>query len=106
MYVGIDLGTSSVKLLLCDAQGSVQAEVTRDYAMAMPKSNWAEQNPQDWWKQTKEAMIKLSKLAKGQISGISFPDKCMVWLFSMRMIRSYDLQSYGVIKERIRNVSI
>lgn len=72
MYVGIDLGTSSVKLLLCDAQGAVQAEVTKEYAMAMPKPNWAEQNPQDWWIQTKSGLMELCKQSKEQITGISF----------------------------------
>lgn len=72
MYVGIDLGTSSVKLLLCDEAGKVVSEVTKEYAMTMPKPSWAEQDPIDWWIQTKDGLQELSALFPGQINAISF----------------------------------
>ena len=72
MYVGIDLGTSSVKLLLCDHAGKVVSEVSRDYTMTMPKPSWAEQNPKDWWTQTRDGLQELCALFPGQINGISF----------------------------------
>ena len=49
-YIGIDLGTSSLKLLLVDNEGSIVNEVTKEYGVQYPKPNWSEQNPEDWWK--------------------------------------------------------
>ena len=48
-YIGIDLGTSAVKLLLVDGEGTVQNTVTREYPLYFPQSGWSEQAPQDWW---------------------------------------------------------
>ena len=51
-YIGIDLGTSAVKLLLMDAEGKVEKIVSKEYPLMFPKPGWAEQNPIDWWKQS------------------------------------------------------
>ena len=48
-YIGIDLGTSSVKILLVGADGKIIKSVSRDYPICYPRSGWSEQNPQDWW---------------------------------------------------------
>lgn len=47
-YIGIDLGTSSVKLLLVKADGSILNCVTKEYPIYYPQSGWSEQNPEDW----------------------------------------------------------
>ena len=47
-YIGIDLGTSAVKLLLVDETGAILREVTRDYLLIFPQPGWCEQNPADW----------------------------------------------------------
>ncbi len=44
-YIGIDLGTSSVKLLLMQKDGIVLSSVSKDYPVSYPKSGWSEQNP-------------------------------------------------------------
>jgi xylulokinase len=48
-YLGIDLGTSSVKVLLVDAGGRVIAEAVETYPILSPQPGAAEQNPGDWW---------------------------------------------------------
>ncbi len=49
LFIGIDLGTSAVKLLLVDGQGAIQREVTKEYPLFFPHPGWSEQNPDDWW---------------------------------------------------------
>lgn len=58
-FLGIDLGTSSVKLLLMDAAGNVMKTVSKDYPVSYPKAGWAEQNPEDWWQATKAGAREL-----------------------------------------------
>lgn len=48
-YVGIDLGTSSVKMLLVDGEGNIKNTVSKEYPVFYPQSGWSEQNPSDWW---------------------------------------------------------
>ena len=50
-YIGIDLGTSSVKLLLVDQDGTILREVSRDYPCSYPHPGWSEQDPADWKRQ-------------------------------------------------------
>lgn len=49
LYIGIDLGTSAVKLLLVDETGAIRREVTKEYPLSFPQPGWSEQNPADWW---------------------------------------------------------
>ena len=48
-YIGIDLGTSAVKLLLVDEKGTIAGSVTKEYPLSFPQPGWSEQNPLDWW---------------------------------------------------------
>ena len=48
-YIGIDLGTSAVKLLLMDETGKIANIVSREYPLAFPHPGWSEQNPAEWW---------------------------------------------------------
>ena len=52
LYIGVDLGTSAVKLLLMDESGKVLNIVSKEYPISFPKPGWSEQNPCDWWEQT------------------------------------------------------
>jgi len=47
-YIGADLGTSSLKLLLTDKSRSIIKTVTKSYDVFYPESGWSEQNPEDW----------------------------------------------------------
>ena len=48
-YIGADLGTSSLKLLLCDREGNIYASATESYPVSYPHPSWSEQDPEDWW---------------------------------------------------------
>ncbi len=47
-YIGIDLGTSAVKLLLLDQDGHIENEVSKEYPLEFPEPGWSQQNPEDW----------------------------------------------------------
>ena len=47
-YIGVDLGTSAVKLLLMDKEGKILNVVSREYPLIFPQPGWSEQNPEDW----------------------------------------------------------
>jgi len=72
MYIGIDLGTSGVKLLLTDETGNVKKSVTRSYDLIIPKSTWTEQNPNLWYKESLDGLKELVKGFENQIKAISF----------------------------------
>ena len=48
LYIGIDLGTSAVKLLLMDEAGEIKNVVSKEYPLVFPKPGWSQQNPEDW----------------------------------------------------------
>ena len=60
-YIGIDLGTSAVKLLLMDENGNIRYIVSREYPICFPKPGWSEQNPEDWFKETMTGLKELLK---------------------------------------------
>ncbi|MCM1299472.1 MAG: xylulokinase, partial [[Eubacterium] siraeum] len=70
-YIGIDLGTSAVKLLLTDKYGKVSKTVTKEYPLYFPRSGWSEQQPEDWWEAVKKGLGELiGCVDKTQIAGI------------------------------------
>ncbi len=72
-YIGIDLGTSAVKLLLMDSEGAIVNIVSKEYPLSFPKSGWSEQAPEDWYKQTIAGIKELiADVDKSEIAGISF----------------------------------
>lgn len=72
-YVGIDLGTSAVKLLLMDGKGVIKKIVSREYPLYFPHPGWSEQNPEDWFAKTMEGLKELlADCDRSQIGGISF----------------------------------
>ena len=48
LYIGVDLGTSAMKLLLMDALGKILNTVTKEYPLEFPQPGWSQQNPEDW----------------------------------------------------------
>ena len=58
-YIGIDLGTSSAKLMLVDGEGQIKQTVTKEYPVFYPHSCWSEQNAEDWWSAICEALPEL-----------------------------------------------
>lgn len=72
-YIGIDLGTSGVKMLLVNERGNILGEENESYPIFYPQEGWSEQNPEDWWKATIQGLKKLLKSQdKTAVKGISF----------------------------------
>lgn len=72
-YIGIDLGTSSVKLLLVGADGQIINSITKECPIFYPQSGWSEQNPEDWLKATVDGMDELlNGHNRYEVKGISF----------------------------------
>ena len=70
-YIGIDLGTSAVKLLLVDGAGNVLKMVSRTYPLYFPNPGWSEQNPEDWFRETAAGIKELiSDCDRKEIAGI------------------------------------
>ena len=59
MYIGIDLGTSGVKVILLNEQGEVVAAQTEKLTVSRPHPLWSEQDPEQWWQATDRAMKAL-----------------------------------------------
>ena len=95
-YIGIDLGTSAVKLLLVDEKGKILNSISKEYPLSFPHPGWSEQSPEDWWKHIKIGLKELlngfdSKLVKGigcggQMHGLVILDEndevirpCILW---------------------------
>lgn len=73
LYIGIDLGTSAVKLLMMDEKGKIRNIVSREYPISFPKPGWSEQNPQDWYSACLDGLKELTALrGEEKIGGISF----------------------------------
>ena len=73
LYIGADLGTSAVKLLLMDEKGKILNIVSREYPLHFPHPGWSEQDPEDWFSQTMEGILELTaQCDKSQVAGISF----------------------------------
>ena len=47
LYIGVDLGTSAVKLLLMDSQGEIRNIVSKEYPLYFPNPGWSEQKPEE-----------------------------------------------------------
>lgn len=72
-YIGVDLGTSAVKLLLMNQEGTIEKIVSREYPLYFPHPGWSQQNPEDWWNETKEGIQELiSQIDGNLVAGISF----------------------------------
>jgi len=65
--VGIDVGTSGTKTLLCDDSGKILASATEEYPCQHPRPLWSEQHPEDWWKAAAKSVRRV--LAASGVSG-------------------------------------
>ena len=65
--IGIDVGTSGVKALAVSEDGEVVGRAELEYGLSTPKPGWAEQDPEDWWRATQEA---LEQLGADEVAGI------------------------------------
>ena len=60
-YIGIDLGTSAMKLLLVGSDGEILNTITKEYPLEFPRNGWSQQNPEDWKRAMLEGMPELLK---------------------------------------------
>jgi xylulokinase len=67
VLVGLDVGTTAVKALAVSDGGEVIARREVEYPLSTPRPGWAEQNPEDWWRATEEA---LEGLGVPEVAGI------------------------------------
>ncbi len=71
LFIGIDLGTSAVKLLLLDETGTIHHTVSKNYPLEFPEPGWSQQNPEDWKNAVLEGLSELTAgIDKAQITGI------------------------------------
>ena len=70
LFIGVDLGTSAVKLLLMDETGKILKMASKEYGLSFPHPGWSEQDPQDWYSQSiaglKELLAGCDKSAGGR----------------------------------------
>ena len=74
-FMGVDLGTSSVKIIVMDESGQVTASISKEYNVSYPKIGWAEQNPEDWWNATRDGirdLLRVSNIDGTTVNGIGF----------------------------------
>lgn len=73
--IGLDVGTSGAKCILCDETGRVLSSSTQEYPLYTPQPGWAEQDPEDWWQGVKrglKAILEKHPVDQKDIAGISF----------------------------------
>ena len=79
-YIGVDLGTSAVKLILMAEDGSLRNIQSCEYPLFFPENGWSEQNPADWWNAVVKGIINSALIfhrIKWQESVLA--DRCTVW---------------------------
>ena len=72
-YIGVDLGTSAVKLLLMEGNGKICNIVSNEYPLSFTQPGWSEQKPEDWWDADVDGIKKLvDGFDASEVAGISF----------------------------------
>ena len=70
-YIGVDLGTSAVKLLLMDEDGTIMNIVSKEYPLEFPHPGWSQQNPLDWYEKSMDGIKELTEgIDKSKVAGI------------------------------------
>jgi xylulokinase len=70
VYLGIDIGTSSVKAVLVEPSGDVAGQAQAPLPISRPQSNWSEQDPVDWWHATAAAVTALPARGRQAVRGV------------------------------------
>ncbi len=71
MFVGIDIGTTSVKSVLVDPEGRVVAAATFPLAVSRPRPGWSEQDPEHWWAAVCETLDALAAAEPRRIASVT-----------------------------------
>ncbi|MEB8432704.1 xylulokinase [Cocleimonas sp. KMM 6892] len=59
MYLGLDLGTSGLKAVLCNEDQQIIAQNNVSLSVSRPHPKWSEQNPEDWWNAVVSSLTQL-----------------------------------------------
>ncbi|WP_267395504.1 MULTISPECIES: xylulokinase [unclassified Sphingomonas] len=70
MYLGIDLGTSGVKVVVTDSVDAVIAQASAPLTVSRPQPMWSEQDPADWWRAVDAAVLQIDPALRRQVRGI------------------------------------
>ncbi len=70
-FIGIDVGTTGTKAVLIDGAGVLQAKAVAEYDMQSPQPGWAEQDPEEWWKATQQAIAQVLSQSGVPAAGIA-----------------------------------
>jgi xylulokinase len=70
MFLGIDIGTSSVKALLADEQGAIVAQASDALDVSRPQPGFSEQDPEQWWRATLNAVNSLPPAERAQVRAV------------------------------------
>jgi len=71
-FLGLDLGTGSVKALLLDAEGGVLGEGGVSYGVRSPRPGWAESDPEEWWSACASAARRAVGERGGEVGAVGF----------------------------------
>lgn len=71
MFLGIDLGTSGVKVVVLNEQGELQAQVSSPLTVSRPEPLWSEQEPSHWWQAMNAAMTELKQQHSDVLANVS-----------------------------------
>ena len=98
LYIGIDLGTSSVKLLLMDSSGKIVNIVTEEYPVSYPHPGWSEQRPEDFDGKIKAAQDKITALKKLIADVAIYVSERAKLTFSALKMNRVEISLYDVVK--------
>ena len=73
LFIGIDIGTTGTKTVLIDHRGELRAKAVAGYDLHSPGPNWAEQDPEDWWRATQQTIREVlyeTGIPAGEIAGV------------------------------------
>src|SRR5258708_14447016 len=70
MFLGIDLGTRSLKALVLDVDGSIVGTGSATYPMTTPQPGWAESDPQDWWQAAATAVHEAAGAHASEVAAV------------------------------------
>lgn len=70
MFLGLDIGTSSVKAVLIGDDGAMAGQASAPLTVSRPHANWSEQAPQDWWSATSAAVLALDARLRAAVRGV------------------------------------
>ncbi len=70
MWLGIDIGTSGVKAVLIDDDGALMGQASAGLSVERPRPLWSEQDPNDWWRATQQAVLSLPADKRAAVRGV------------------------------------